>query len=82
MSKFCKFESQIFYMPTQFLTDKSGKKVSVLIPLKEYERMLDELDELNSIKDYDKVKAEKQRFIPAAIAFKEIERERKIKKNV
>ena len=69
-------------MPTQYLTDKSGKKVSVLISLKEPERMLDELDELNNIKAYDKAKAGKLRFIPAEIAFKEIERKRKIKKTV
>ena len=69
-------------MPTQYLTDKSGKKVSVLISLKEYERMLDELDELNSIKAYDKAKASRQRFVPAEIAFNEIERKRKIKKTV
>jgi hypothetical protein len=67
-------------MPTQYLTDKAGKKVSVVIPVKDYERMLDELDELTCIKAYDKSKSGKQRFVSSEIAFKEIERKRKIKK--
>ena len=81
-NKFRKFELKIFYMPTQFLTDKSGKKVSAVIPLKDYERMLDEIDELNCIKAYDKGKTGRKQFVPANVAFKEVERKRKIKKNV
>jgi hypothetical protein len=67
-------------MPTQYLTDKAGNKVSVVIPVKDFERMLEELDELDCIKAYDKAKSGKQHFIRADIAFKEIDRKRKIKK--
>ena len=69
-------------MATQFLTNKAGVKVSAVIPIKDYHRMLEELDELNCIKAYDKAKSVKLRFVPANIAFKEIERKRKIKKSV
>lgn len=64
-------------MKTQFVTDKKGKKVAVLIPLKEYEKMLDELDELECIKVYDKVKKESPEYLPIDEAFKEIEKKRK-----
>lgn len=70
-------------MPTQYLTDKEGKKVSVVIPVKDFEKMLEELDELDCIKAYDKARSSgKQHFIAADIAFKEIERKRKTKKPV
>jgi PHD/YefM family antitoxin component YafN of YafNO toxin-antitoxin module len=44
-------------MKTQFITDEKGKKVSVILSVKEYERMLEELEELEDIRAYDKVKA-------------------------
>lgn len=69
-------------MPAQYLINEAGKKVSVVIPVKDYERMLEEIDELNCIKVYDKAKSSKQNFVPSEIAFKEIDRKRKIKKTV
>jgi hypothetical protein len=42
----------------QYITDIDGKKVSVVIPLAEYEQILEELDELDDIKLFDKAKAE------------------------
>lgn len=64
-------------MKTQFVTDKKGKKVAVLVPLKEYEKMLEELDELACIKMYDKVREESPEYLPIDKAFKEIEKKRK-----
>jgi len=43
-------------MKTLFITDDKGKKVSVILSIKEYERMLEELEELEDIRIYDKVK--------------------------
>ena len=40
----------------QFITDKDGKKVSVVISLKEYEHIIEELDELDDIRLYDDAK--------------------------
>ena len=37
----------------QYITDDDGEKVSVVIPLEEYEQMLEELDELDEISLYD-----------------------------
>ena len=42
----------------QYITDKDGTKVSVVIPLAEYEQILEELDELDDIKLYDEAKAD------------------------
>jgi len=61
----------------QFITDAGGKKVAVILPVKDYEKMLDELDEYACIKAYDKAKAHKQEFTPAADVFKAIEQKRK-----
>ncbi|MEO5571386.1 MAG: hypothetical protein ABIT08_09385 [Bacteroidia bacterium] len=51
-------------MKTQFVTDNSGKKVAVILSIKDYEKMLDELDELEDIKLYDEVKRKKEVSIP------------------
>lgn len=48
----------------QYITDKDGNKTSVIIPLAEYEQLLEELDELDDIKLYDEVKAEKAPSMP------------------
>ena len=64
-------------MKTQYVTDDHGKKVAVILPVKDYEKLMDELDELECIKAYDKAKARKQEFIPAADVFKAIEQKRK-----
>ncbi|MEO5571839.1 MAG: hypothetical protein ABIT08_03950 [Bacteroidia bacterium] len=64
-------------MKTQYLIDGNGKKLGVFLSLKEYQRLLYELDELESIKAYDKAKKRKQEFIPFEIAVKEIRAKRK-----
>ena len=64
-------------MKTQYVTDDNGKKVAVILPLDEYEKLLDDVDELQSIKAYDKAKSRKQEFTPAEEVFKRIERKRK-----
>jgi PHD/YefM family antitoxin component YafN of YafNO toxin-antitoxin module len=60
-------------MSTQFITDNHGKKLAVILPIKEYNKMLDELEELEDIKLYDKAKDSEQVFIDVDQAFKEIE---------
>lgn len=64
-------------MKMQYVTDDHGKKVAVIVPIKNFEKIMDELDELECIKAYDKAKARKQEFIPAADVFKSIEQKRK-----
>jgi PHD/YefM family antitoxin component YafN of YafNO toxin-antitoxin module len=48
----------------QYITDTAGKKISVVISMKEYEKIIDELEELEDIRLYDEVKAKKEKGIP------------------
>lgn len=62
---------------TQYLTNKKGKKISVVLPIREYEKILSELDELSTIKAYDKAKSSRLKFIAAEDAFEYIKTKRK-----
>lgn len=66
-------------MRTQFVTDDHGKKLAVILPINEYNKMVDELEELEDIKLYDAAKKGKQEFIDAEEAFREIEKKRGLK---
>jgi len=48
----------------RYITDKNGKKLSVVIPIDEYNQMLEDLEELEDIRLYDAVKARKEKSIP------------------
>jgi gamma-glutamylcyclotransferase (GGCT)/AIG2-like uncharacterized protein YtfP len=62
---------------TQYITNKKGKKISVVLPIHEYEKILSELDELSDIKAYDKAKSAKLKFMAAEEAFAYIKTKRK-----
>jgi PHD/YefM family antitoxin component YafN of YafNO toxin-antitoxin module len=63
-------------MSTQFVTDDHGKKLAVILPIKEFNKMMDDLEELEDIKLYDAAKKSKQSFLNAEEAFAEIEKKR------
>jgi PHD/YefM family antitoxin component YafN of YafNO toxin-antitoxin module len=70
-------------MGAQYVVDENGKHVSVLLPIEEYERLIEELEELEDVlatQAYDEAKAELERgedeLIPWEQAKKEIEEER------
>ena len=63
-----------------FVTDAKGKKIGVLLPIKEYQKILEELEDLEEVRAYDKAMSRKQEFIPLNQALKEIETARKRKK--
>lgn len=48
----------------QYITDEQGQRVSVILPIQQWQQVLDELDELDDIQLYDKVKARKEPTIP------------------
>ncbi len=65
-------------MKTQYITDKSGNKLAVILPMKEYQRMTELLDELEDIQLYDKAKQEDDGVrIPIEEAFAQLDQERK-----
>ena len=46
-------------MPTpQFITDNTGKKLAVVLPIKEYNKLIEEREDLDDVKEFDKVKRE------------------------
>jgi hypothetical protein len=56
-----------------FIIDKKGRKIAVQIPIKTYEKLLSDSEELDDIKEYRKAKAFKSNPIPFDQAFGEIE---------
>ena len=70
-------------MPTtQFITDNSGKKLAVVLPIKDYNKLIEELEDLEDAREFDKAMNRKQEFIPLEQAVEEIEKNRKKKQNV
>ncbi len=60
----------------RYLVDDEGNRVGVVIGVAEYEKMLDDLEELSAIRAYDLAKAENNEAIPFEQAIEEIERRR------
>jgi hypothetical protein len=68
-------------MRTQFVTDNSGNKLAVILPIKEYNKMIDELEELEDIRLYDEaIKNDTGERVSMNEAFKMIEANRKTSK--
>ncbi len=64
----------------QYIKDSSGNNSLVILPLLEFENMLEELEELEDIKLYDEAKKnDSGERIPMEEAFKIIEAKRKNK---
>ncbi|MEP7278845.1 MAG: hypothetical protein ABI813_09400 [Bacteroidota bacterium] len=59
-----------------YIKDTAGKKL-VVLPEKQFDSMMEELEELEDIKRYDAAKKRKQVFTDADTAFKQIEAKRK-----
>lgn len=60
----------------RFLVDEEGHRVGVVLGIAEYERMVEDLEELAAIRAYDLAKASGDEVIPFDQAIEEIERER------
>jgi len=63
--------------PTQFLTNEKGERTAVVISIEEYEKLLEELEELEDIRAYDEAKASGETPVPFDEAVARIERNRK-----
>jgi PHD/YefM family antitoxin component YafN of YafNO toxin-antitoxin module len=48
----------------RFLKDRHGEKVAVVIKMKEYERLMKEIEELEDIRAFDAAKASGEKLIP------------------
>ena len=43
---------------TQFIKDNLGKKIGVFLPIKDFEKLIKELEELSDVRLYDEAKQE------------------------
>jgi PHD/YefM family antitoxin component YafN of YafNO toxin-antitoxin module len=57
----------------RFVVDEQGNRVGVLLGIDEYHHLLEELEELESIRAYDRAKAQADEVIPFEQAVAEIE---------
>jgi spore germination protein GerM len=64
-------------MSARYVVDENGKRVSVILPVEEYKRMVEELEleELEDIRLYDEAKAELERGEDEVIPFDQAVRE-------
>jgi len=60
-----------------YIVDDTGKRVGVLLDMDEYRRILEELEELESIRAFDAAKASKDEAVPFDQAVREIEQTRR-----
>jgi PHD/YefM family antitoxin component YafN of YafNO toxin-antitoxin module len=61
----------------RYIIDEKGNRVGVVLDIADYQRLLEELEELESIRAYDAAKADSDEVIPFEQAVAEIEQNRK-----
>ncbi len=61
----------------QYLTDREGKRVGVVLDLEQFQRIVEELEELEDIRAYDTAMAAGDEVVPFDQAIAEIEQSRK-----
>ncbi|MGA7840891.1 MAG: hypothetical protein WCA34_08230 [Candidatus Acidiferrales bacterium] len=65
-------------MPTtKFIKNKKGQKVSVVLDIREYEKLIEDAEELEAIRAYDSAKEEGGTPVPYEQVLKRIEHSRK-----
>ena len=64
-------------MDPQYIIDEKGNHTAVVLSIRDYQQILEELEELESIRAYDAAKASGDEVIPFGQAIKEIETTRK-----
>lgn len=60
----------------RYVIDENGNRVAVMLAMEDYQKLLEELDLLESIRAYDVAKASGDEAIPFEEAIAEIERNR------
>ncbi len=60
----------------KYVINEHGERVSVLLDIDDYRRILQDLEELESIRAYDAAKSSDDEIIPFEQAVEEIERSR------
>jgi hypothetical protein len=60
----------------RFIVDEHGQRIGVLLDIEDYQRLLEELEELEAIRAYDAAKASGDEVLPLERALAEIEKDR------
>ena len=60
-------------MENQYILDSNGKKISIILPVSEYEKLMKQLEELEDIKAFDEAMKNEAEEISIHEAFQEIE---------
>lgn len=60
----------------QYITDAKGKKLSVILPIKDFQTLIEELEDLYDQRLYDEAKADNESSIPIDDAFKLLDAKR------
>jgi len=63
-------------MKPKYITDNQGNKTDVILPIRKYEKMIEDLEEFESIKAFDKSMSQELQFKPAEEVFNAIEKKR------
>jgi hypothetical protein len=63
--------------PMRFLTNEKGEKIAVVISIEEYEKLLEQLDELDDVRAFDDTQASDEGSIPFDQAISETKQSRK-----
>lgn len=66
-------EEAMVRLHPEYVVDDQDKRKAVVLPVEEWERVLDELEELEDIRLYDVVKQETGESVPFEQAIKEID---------
>lgn len=60
----------------QYITDAQGNKLSVVLPIKDFNMLIEELEDLYDQRLYDEAKADNEPSIPLEEAFKMLDANR------
>lgn len=60
----------------QFIINQAGEKVSVVLPLSEYNKLLEEAEDQNDLRQYVAAKKGPLEFVDAQAAFAELDKRR------
>jgi len=63
--------------PPQFVTDENGVRIAVVLDIEDYEELLEDLEDMEAIREYEAAKASGEVPIPLEQALAEIRRNRK-----
>lgn len=72
-------EADMTVLQEQYVADREGNRVGVLLGLEQFEQRLEPLEELDDIRAYDEAKASEEEFIPFELAVADTRQKRQCK---